>query len=491
MTVKIEKEVCRPGTAWYIDAATGQPRMATFTPETIRYFHDQGKAMLAAKLSIPVPLEHQPLLPMTAAERAANLARHNAGWVADYKFKKIKDDDGKDIEALFSEIDIEDLSLVKKLPRTIRWTSPWISSFTDGTGKAWNSVISHLALTTRPRLIKQQPFPSLEAAMSLAGALQEEVLTPELLAKPGRGAISLSRAGMVKKRADNGKLCPAYPMAFALYSGVGFADDVPVDMKNDKKAPDGKKPPPDNKPPGEGEEAIEQSLIDEDGDISIYEVLQDLLEAVGVPIEQGSNEGNFFQRLYKAAMEKVKGGGSAATEPGTPMNGNQPSNKPGTIAEQPPLYMSLEQAQAIQDPLQKQMALSIITLQEQNKKLSGDHEALRKNAFDTAAKTRQARIDRLSAKLAPAAKTSLTQLAAGAGFSLGDDGKVADALDATLTMLEASIPDLPALLSADKTTVLELPHPRQYNGEMSEQRRQEVVNEQCKNGSIRVPAKAS
>lgn len=479
--MRIEKEVIRPGTYWYEDPVTLQPRKAVITPESVRYYHDQGKAMIASGLSIPVPLEHQKIGPMTAAEKAAANLANNAGWVSDYKLKKIKDDAGQEIEALFSDTEILDPKIAEKLPRTIRWTSPYISSFTDGNGKAWNGVISHLALTTRPRIVKQQPFPSFAAAMSMAASLKDEAVPAS-----AKG-VTLSRAGLLRRLGDS--FSPVYPVAFSLWSGIGFASDMPP-MKEKKKEPkEGEHEEHEEEHEGleNLEEDVEESLIDGDGDISIYVVTADLLDALGVPMEPSTGE-NFLHNLYKAVMSKVKGEDMA--NPQTMNTDNTPTqgNKTNTVQEAPPLYMSLEDAQKIADPTMRSIALSNVRLQQQIDAHSKRQEALEKNAVEAAGRHRQARIDRLMKKLSPAAKTRLQTELSGAKFSLGDDGVVKDSLDAMLSMLEDSVPDLPELLTKDVSSFSVQPHPRQYDGQMTEERRKEVVAEACRNGAIRTPA---
>ncbi len=225
------KEVIRPGTYWYTDQETAQPRRLTVTPDGISHFHTSGKKMLDAGLSIPIPLEHQPhAKPLTHAERSAQQLKDNAGWVKDYTIHGDK---------LFALCDIEDPAIVKKLPTTIKWSSPWIYSFTDGDGTRWDGVISHLALTTRPRITQQQAFPNMAAALSLAANLRADPLTAALI--PRNQGISLSRAGLLTE--DGTSLKAKYPLAFSLWSGgvrLAAADLAPP--------PKEKKGPP--KPPG-------------------------------------------------------------------------------------------------------------------------------------------------------------------------------------------------------------------------------------------------
>lgn len=198
----VEKEVIRPGVYFYKDQQTGEPRKLVVTPELTRYWHEQGNAMLSQGLTVPLPCEHDfDAHPMTPAEKLKN----NAGWVKEYQIKNNR---------LYAVTDIQDAELAKKLPTTIRYTSPWINSFTDGNGKEWKNVISHLALTTRPRIVNQEPFGSVAAALSMA-------TMSSLGAATGAGGFCLSRAGLLN---DNG--LPEYPIAFSLVAGIPMATDA-------------------------------------------------------------------------------------------------------------------------------------------------------------------------------------------------------------------------------------------------------------------------
>lgn len=134
------------------------------------------------------------------------------------------------------------------------------------------------------------------------------------------------------------------------------------------------------------------------------------------------------------------------------------------------MYMSLEQVNKITDPTLKQVALSLHAQQQ-------EMEALKKNAFEGAKKRRQDRIDRLAKKLPQSARDQLVGQLQGATLSIGADGVVKDSLAVTLDILEAGIKDLPAMLTTQNAQFSELPHPREYSGEMTDERRKEVVAE--------------
>ena len=197
--VLVEKEIIGQGTHWYRDEVTGLPRKLVVTPDLTRYWHEQGNKMLGLGLPVPVPYEHDfSQHPMTPAEKL----RNNAGWVKEYRIKDV----GKRKDVLFGILDITDDDVAKKLPRTIRWTSPWFSSFPDGKGRDWHNVITHLALTTRPRIVEQEPFTGIAAALSIATGTEwsvpapvagsTETFAPKLEIKgAAAGGFCLSKAG--------------------------------------------------------------------------------------------------------------------------------------------------------------------------------------------------------------------------------------------------------------------------------------------------------
>jgi hypothetical protein len=493
---QVWKEEIRVGEHTYLDE-TGQPKVLDATPEMIRYWHDQGTAMRAAGLSIPIPLEHNPeAKPMTATERAASRLLNNAGFVEGFKIEKVKDKDkdGKEIEvdALFANHDIADPKLAKKLPHTVRWVSPWISSFVDGAGRAWSGVITHSALTTRPRITKQLPFPDMGAALSLVANSKRDFDPMKL--PVGKGVV-LSRAG----RLIGGK--PAYPMAFSLWQGVKLAvEDLkkPPAAKTPEKKPGEEPPPKDGAKPPEKPAAtapapaapnpadpnavlqpIEEALVDPDGDISVHDVLCDLLETVDIVLGEDTTAENFEERLYKAILEKMKADKAGADPMATdPTNPTLPAGPEPKVAP-PPMYMSLtlEQIEKIPDPTLKSIAMSL-------HHQSATNEALRKHAFTEAGELRQKRLGIILPKLTAAAQAKLLERVKGAQFSLGADGTVKDDLAEVLDLLDGHVLsniDLPALLTNPAAALAVMPHPKELGGGTSTDRIKEVVNEQMKN----------
>ena len=464
----VEKEVIRPGTYWYTDQQTGLPRKLTVTPALTQYWHEQGNAMLSAGLTVPVPCEHDfNVHPMTPADKLLN----NAGWVKEYKRHDGTPQKGPG-DRLFAVTDIQDESLAKKLPGTIRWTSPWINSFTDGKGKKWENVISHLALTTRPRIVDQTPFGSVAAALSIASETSVDV------AACGSG-FCLSRAGRLGKRKSDQKLAPLYPMAFSLFSGAAFGDgDFPPKKKGKK----------DDVPEFEEEEGGDDIEMDDDptndstidlepfgdpaGDVQMEELLCDLLGALGIPIEHTGTEDQFKRTLYNAVMTKIHelvGKGDANKQPNRTNPPGQPPNnpKPGAPGGQPnpliqqeqqPMFMSLEDIHKIADPTMKSVALAMHT---ENQKLRRELDAGTKTANSLRdAKLKEENAKRSSrvamlGKLSPKAKADLDAMLAlpAMALSMGDGGEVVDPMQQVLTVLEKGLSDLPAMLRTEQSAL--------------------------------------
>ncbi len=512
-----------PGTYWYKDQDTGTPRTIDFDPPGIQHFHDTGKAMLAAGLAVPVPLEHPPpgnplALPLSAYDQAALRARHNTGATKDYRLTPRG--------GLEAQLDVQDRDVAEKLGKSLLWTSPYISSFTDGNGRQWDNVICHNAITTRPRITDQQPFPSVAAALSLVPQLPHETFDPKT---PLRTGLSLVPAGrLVPTGGGAPGLRPAQPVAFSLLSGARLAV---AEMKKPekKKPPEGKAAPrpgstegdrdqngipdavedknKDGVPDGETDKdrdgildseqelgpdgmPLPESKVDADGDIPVWEVIRDLLEHEGLTLPEGTGHDNFYENLYTCLMDKLKADvlpEAPMTDPTKPPQagippGAAPTRPPNVVQEQPPLYMSqlsLADVEGIQDPRMKQMARVALSLQER--------------ALNDAKKARMDKIDALLRR-APlhrreALKALFLKQLAGAQLSLSAEGAVKDEasewLSAFSTLID-EMPNMPDLLGNKPGQYAEQPHPQEYQGEMSEERRQQVVAELMRN--VRIPA---
>lgn len=495
----VEKEIIAPGVYWYQDEATGLPRKLDVTPEHTQYWLDTGNKMLGAGLTIPVPYEHDfSVHPMTPKDKLLN----NSGWVKEYRRH---DGRGGAGDKLFGVLDIQDEEVAKKLPRTIRWTSPWINSFTDGGGNKWNNVISHLALTTRPRITQQAPFGSVAAALSIATPATVPVLDGDGAAQAG---FCLTRAGRLFTGRKTGRLRPRYPVAFSMVGG-GIRLDA-GDFLAKKKAgaaPDPSVPDPDEEVPpeemgddlmGGGDDmdvgGLQDPLSDSNGDVKMEELLCDLLQALGVPMPDESNEGEFKRHLYEAAMSKIKeltskGMGAGDKDkagmpdqnkpPGQQPHAAQPKN-PLIQQEQQPLYMSNEQPKGsgmaalsiddinrIEDSTMRTVALAMFNenqaLRAQLEANTRVTESLRNAKLGEAQKKRADRVAMLS-RLSPQVKAQLDTMIGlqGMALSMGEDGSVVDPMRVTLDMLEAALAErvnIPRILQTDVSALSVQPHP--------------------------------
>lgn len=472
----IEKEVIRPGTYWYRDQVTNEPRKLTVTPDLTRYWHDQGNAMLATGLTVPVPFEHDfDAHPMTSADKLKN----NAGWVKEYRLKDNR---------LIGVVDVQDPEVAKKLPGTIRWTSPWINSFMDGNGREWRNVISHLALTTRPRIIDQEPFGDVAAALSMATEVFASGAEPNGRGFDLRGLpkeFMLSNAGLLLPDG-----LPAYPVAFSLWGGVSLAtqnkkigndndfdlDDMGEQDKGgseDTGNPSGITPtsatPPTPAPP--------TPLDDPTSDVSMTELLCDLLGALGIKCEHDGNEAMFKRNLYNAAMTEIHNltGKTQADQekndmtqnrtnpPGEPPN--TPKPKPGQNTqqnpliqqEQQPMYMSLEEINALPD-LVRGVALAMYNENARIRQELNAHKRVTKSLQDAKiAEATQQRAQRIAvlSKFSPRLKPDLEAMAKqpSMALSMGDSGTVIDPMAPTLAMLEKGLADVPRLLTMEQSAL--------------------------------------
>lgn len=485
----VEKEVISPGTYWYTDETTGLPRKLDVSSEMTKYWHDQGKEMLNSGLTIPVPFEHDfNAHPMTPKDRLLN----NAGWVKEYR---LHDGNGGKGNRLFGIVDVQDEDIAKKLPKTIRWSSPWISSFTDGNGKQWNNVISHLALTTRPRIIQQAPFQSIAAALSMASDAGLSLKIAERMDKDG---FCLTRAGRLVRRKKDGRVRPLYPVAFAMISGAKFANDD-EDMKPLKKkgkdsgamgGMDDMDDMDDMDGTDEYEDGGEQFIPDDNpandsvvdlpplgdpaGDVKMEELLCDLLNALGVTMPDNVSEAEFKRALYEASMTKIKeltakGQASNATGMDDPTKQSSPTSSTSNTSpmggqanpiiqqEQQPMYMSLDEIQKLPEPM-KGIALAMYA---ENQKLRAEVEANAKTANSLRdVKLREETAKRASrisliCRLAPRVKPDLESMMKlpSMALSMGDGGNVVDPMDYTLTVLEKGLSDIPRLLTTEATAL--------------------------------------
>lgn len=118
--------------------------------------------MLSKGLNVPVCWEHRSdAAPKRLSEddRKSLKALGTAGHVEQYEL-----DSGSRV---FATVDLPDEADAKQAAK-VRFCSPEINRFTDGDGHDWGEVITHVALTPRPRQYDQPPI----ARLSLTGPIR-------------------------------------------------------------------------------------------------------------------------------------------------------------------------------------------------------------------------------------------------------------------------------------------------------------------------------
>lgn len=469
----VEKEIIRPAQYWYADRTTGLPQRFECTPELVQHMCSEGKDMLSAGLSIPIPLEHdEDCVPMKSADLAARKLLNNTGEIKDFEVREIEENGKKIPNVLFGKMDIQDDAVAKKLGKTIKWGSPWIHSFDDPTGKRREGVITHYALTSRPRIVQQAPFQSIAAAMSLSPALNACF---SLATLPKTAGLIVCRQAQLIER--GGKLAPRFPSKFSAMFGIQLSEEDKLKEKDDDYGEDMESEIPEAAPEGG-----EGTLVDGEGMVEASKMIAHFLEEHDIHIELG--DGDLKNALLKGLMACAKGkcDDESVTDPKMKRK-DQP-----IVQESPPMMMSLEDANKIEDPGVKSIALSLIEQTAKNQRLEA-------NLFKAAEAKRLKRIEAIF-KLTKDAdlKTELETDAKSAKFSLSDAGEVVDSMEMVLSRLERmskNLKTLPALLNlrlsgAEPT---EHDHPLDYKGKMSEETRKETVNELAKAAGL-VTAKA-
>jgi hypothetical protein len=145
---KLRIEVLRPRRVVIGRDEAGAPVFRTFTAEDCRRYAERGNQMLNS-VAVPVCWGHRDdAKPVSLDAAKTDFARGTAGYVDRFVL-----DGGR----AFAEADIPDESEARRA-KNVRFASPEIEQFTDGTGRDWGEVVTHLALTPRPRQHDQEPI---------------------------------------------------------------------------------------------------------------------------------------------------------------------------------------------------------------------------------------------------------------------------------------------------------------------------------------------
>jgi len=263
------------------------------------------QAVLEAGHGIPILYEHaapgsaegSPVQlsatdPKSRRDQLAEQVKHGAGWVKKVWLTK-------DGEAAH-ELEVTDPDAAKGLKnRSIKFTSPeFRAAWTDGKGREFSKLVSHVALTHKPRNLDQSAI--------------EEVVT---------GAA------------------PA--MQFSLADWAQFSDEMDEDKKPDEL-------PPEDKPEPNPEETPEDKNPDLDGDEEeesasdqqFAAVLQLLKDSFGVSLPDDCDQDCFVRDLLTslktAAAIKEQNEAEDATD-----DDKNPDDDNDLVEEKPPVQFSL------------------------------------------------------------------------------------------------------------------------------------------------------
>ena len=145
---RFKKEILRPGRYF------AQGRYHEVTPKDIRAYAQNFHAMRKAELHVPVLWEHPDLTaaegdPRKSRDVRADMARHTIGFL---------DNVTKEKGRLYGHFSAEVKEDAERL-KAHKFVSPKLSGkWTDGSGKSWDKVINHVAVTPIPVQAQQDGF---------------------------------------------------------------------------------------------------------------------------------------------------------------------------------------------------------------------------------------------------------------------------------------------------------------------------------------------
>lgn len=259
------------------------------------------QAVLEAGHGIPILYEHaapgsaegSPVQlsatdPKSRRDQLAKQVKHGAGWVKKVWLTK-------DGEAAH-ELEVTDPDAAKGLKnRSIKFTSPeFRSNWKDGKGREFSKLVSHVALTHKPRNLDQSAI--------------EEVVT---------GAA------------------PA--MQFSLADWAQFSDD---DMPPEKKPDDA--PPPDEKPEDKNPDLDDSTEEEESAsDQQFQAVLQLLKDSFGVSLPDDCDQDCFVRDLLTSLKTAAAIKEQAEADRATDEDDRNPDDDDDLVEEKPPVQFSL------------------------------------------------------------------------------------------------------------------------------------------------------
>lgn len=164
---KLRLQALAPGKRFVGRDKDGSKRFVNFTPEYCRQQFEANSALVASGIPVPASWEHRDdARPgrLSRDDMASARAKGTLGFVEKYEID--------DKSRVFAIVDAPNEVDAKKA-ETVRFCSPEIDQFTDGTGKEWGEVFTHIAITPRPVQHDQQPITRL--SLTYAGPIRLSV----------------------------------------------------------------------------------------------------------------------------------------------------------------------------------------------------------------------------------------------------------------------------------------------------------------------------
>lgn len=350
------------------------------TREDIAGYIGGTKALLASGNGVPILFEHAapgsadgaPVQLSTARDRRAAQVKHGAGWLKSVE----QDKDGNAVHVL----DVRDKTAAKGLKNgTIKFTSPELrENWTDGKGRSFAKIISHVALTHKPR-------------------------------NPDQSAITEVASGT-----------PAAALQFSLADWQQFSDD---DEEVNDGGPDGRTPAPDSPDDGQAENPDAPKSEDEDAaTIAQFQALLEHLAADGLDLTSDTTPETLVRDLLIAYKTKtaMKAMADEDDDEDDDLDDDDKPDEAPVSEEKPPVQFSLAD---VDDPATNIPRLLGLVMR-------GRHDQL----------VAQATAGQRDGQFPPALVTRLTDLAGSMQFSAEADEQAALSVGDVVTMLRETLP---------------------------------------------------
>lgn len=163
---KLKLQVLAPGKRFVGFNADRSKRFVDFTPEYVKAAYERNAALVDAGIPVPVCWGHRDdAKPGKLSRDDLVTAREKgtAGFVDRYELDLSSN-------RVFATVDVPDESDAKRA-EILKFCSPEIDEFTDGSGKDWGEVFTHVALTPRPRQ-HGELVPTTRLSLTYAGPIR-------------------------------------------------------------------------------------------------------------------------------------------------------------------------------------------------------------------------------------------------------------------------------------------------------------------------------